>query len=278
MRINLLIILPVFLLIGCATDTVVTSEPSPTEITAFADGFETMTEDFSMLFPGDGSRWTNLQLVAPASGSNEIDLTRETASEGAQSLRIFSRGGMSPLSKADVEKAGFVAAAGQRVIIEVDLRIDADANLADLFLLDFECCSCWDPTVPDNQCPGVRLKMGGANDFLSIERGKIGGSTLTQSTVGFPRFTWNQLRWEMVLSPDEDGVNILALNGTEILRENGMNLPNAQLFAELGAANNIDFTLQEPVAYERLQVGATANPTDNDLVIFVDNVRVRVEE
>ena len=278
MPISLRCFLLLLLLPSCTADTVVITEPMPAEVTSFTDGFETDSPSIDLLFPADGSRWTNLQQVDPGSSPNSLSLTSDEASEGAQSLRIFARSGRDPLSKMDIEKSGFAITAGQRVIIEADIRIDSEANLADLLLIDLECCTCWDPDVPDNQCPGVRLMMSNGNDFLAIERGKIAGTTLRQTTTPFPRFTWNALRWEMVLSPEEDGQNSLWLNGTEILRENGMNMPNAQIFAQLGADNGFDFTLQEPVFYERFQIGATANPTDNDVLLYVDNVRVRVEE
>ncbi|MEM6772998.1 MAG: heparin lyase I family protein, partial [Bacteroidota bacterium] len=254
MTISFRYLLLLLLLTSCAAETVVTDDPTPTEVGSFTDDFETATNDFNLLFPADGARWTAVQQVDPSNGANSISLTNEVVSSGSQALRVFARSGDEPLSKMDIEKSGFMASAGQRVIIEADIRIDSDANLANLLLIDLECCSCWDPSVPDNKCPGVRLMMSNENDFLSIERGKIGGATLRQTTTPFPRFTWNSLRWEMVLSPDEDGQNSLWLNGTEIVQESGMNLPNAAVFAEQGANNGLDFVLQEPVFYERLQI------------------------
>lgn len=118
--------------------------------------------------------------------------------------------------------------------------------------------------------------MGNGNDFLAIERGKIGGSTIVQVAAPFPCFSWNHVRWEMALSPEKAGLNILELNGVEVIGENGMNLPNAQIFANVGSVNGIDFTLQDPVFYKRIHIGATGNPTANDVLLFVDNVWVSV--
>jgi len=73
-------------------------------------------------------------------------------------------------------------------------------------------------------------------------------------------------------------VDVLTINDTEIIRSNGMNLPNAEVFAAAAQAEGIDFTLREPVFYERLQVGATANPTNADVLLYVDNVRVVVRD
>ncbi len=251
----------------------------PVGITDFFDDFETDTRDINTLFPSDNSRWTNLQQDNPTDNENEVELTDIQAATGDQSLRFFAYGSLAPLSKMDIEKAGFAAVAGQTVTIEADFFIDSEENLADLLLLDFECCSCWDPNVPDNNCPGVRLMMSGGNDFLSIERGKIGGETLIQSAVAFPRRQWVHITWEMTLSGEEiTGRNVLTINDTEIIRSNGMNLPNAEVFAAAAQAEGIDFTLREPVFYERLQVGATANPTNADVLLYVDNVRVVVRD
>lgn len=205
----------------------------PAGITDFVDDFETEANDFSLLFPSDGSRWTTLQLINTAGRDNQLALTDERASLGNQSLSVSCFGGNNPLSKADIERSGFAAVAGQTVTIEADFYIDSDDNLQDLLLLDFECCSCWDPTVPDNKCPGVRLMMSSGNDFLSIERGKIGGETMLQTALPFPRREWVNVIWEMVLSPNEaTGQNSLSLNGQEVIMETGMNMPNATILGE----------------------------------------------
>ncbi|WP_273444445.1 hypothetical protein [Neolewinella agarilytica] len=251
----------------------------PEGITEFVDDFETESNDLSLLFPPDGSRWTTLQLINTAGGNNQLALTAERVSLGNQSLSISSFGGNNPLSKTDIERGGFAAVAGQTITIEADFYIDSDANLRDLLLLDLECCSCWDPTVPDNKCPGVRLLMSGGNDFLSIERGKIGGETLLQTSLPFPRREWVHVVWEMTLSPDETtGHNRLIINEQEVVTETGMNMPDATILANAAAAEGISFTLPEPVFYERLQIGVTANPRDLEVDLFVDNVRVQVRD
>ncbi len=251
----------------------------PEGITDFVDDFETEADDFNLLFPSDGSRWTTLQLINTAGGNNQLELTNERATLGDQSLSVSSFGGNNPLSKTDVERGGFAAVAGQTVTIEADFYIDSDNNLQDLLLLDLECCSCWDPTVPDNKCPGVRLLMSGGNDFLSIERGKIGGETLLQTSLPFPRQEWVNIVWEMTLSPDEaTGQNRLSINGQDVITEAGMNMPNATILGNAAAAEGVSFTLREPVFYERFQIGVTANPRDLEVDLFVDNVRVSVRD
>ena len=43
-------------------------------------------------------------------------------------------------------------------------------------------------------------------------------------------------------------------------------------------AVGIDFNLQEPIYYERIQLVATANPTSADIELFVDNFSLTIEK
>ncbi len=182
----------------------------------------------------------------------------------------------------DIEKNGLNIRSGDKVTIKADFYISGTQPLQNLLLIDLECCSCWDPNVGDNygsenQCPGVRLMMSGGNDYLSIERGKISGTTLEQTDLIFPRNQWVSIEWEMTLSDNDNGQNKLLINGMEVINENAMNMPNAQIFRDVFATKGIEFNLQEPTFYERVQIGATANPTAGDVELFVDNFSIRVE-
>ncbi|WP_343487102.1 hypothetical protein [Allomuricauda sp. d1] len=251
----------------------------------FQDGFETGTDDFMDLFPQDGSRWSTTQIISPNGAENTLSLSTVQASEGQQSLIIESKQSNEILSKADIEKGGFMAPENSIVIIEADFYIDSDANIENLFLIDLECCSCWDPSVDadpsvdgDNKCPGVRLVMSGGNDYLSIERGKIAGTTLSQTSFQFPRREWVTVRWQMMLSTENNGSNELFINNQQVLSESAMNLPNADVFRAIFAENDIDFELQQPVVYERVQIGATANPDAEDLVLYIDNFSISITQ
>jgi hypothetical protein len=266
--------------ISCSeTDTgqeeMMTQAPSPQQF-SFSDGFEGNEGDFNALFPQDGSRWSNIQLVNPANKENNIGLTNETVSEGQYALSLFSVGSDETLSKIDLEKGGLAIFEGQTVSITANFYIESDENLQGLLLVDLECCECWDPRVPDNQCPGVRLMMSGGNDFLSIERGKIGLETLVQDQVAFPRNEWVEIQWVMKLSPNVNGNNQLYVNGQLVIDEINSNMPNEDVFEGIFAEKGIDFQLQTPVFYERVQIGATANPTTADIPIYIDGFSLQV--
>jgi len=243
----------------------------------FEDSFESANNELSDLLPTDLSRWTNIQQVDPVGATNQISVVSDPVSDGASALQIVSNPSNTILSKIDIEKAGFQAFSGDVVTIKADFYIATENPITDLFLIDLECCSCWDESSgADNQCPGVRLQISG-DGFLSIERGKISDTTISQNQVSFPRNQWVTVEWQIQLSDQPDGVNSLKLNNTEVISSTGMNLPNADIFRDLFAEESIDFNLQQPVFYERVQIGATANPTAGLITLYVDNFSIRVK-
>ena len=283
MRPNYHFLLLTLLLLYVACDKNESDKEEPlAENFLFEDGFETQNNAIDELFTLDGSRWSLIQQTDPSNATNEISIINNEFSEGQNAIRFLSYPSDEQLSKIDIEKGGLNIKSGDRVIIQADFYINGNESLENLFLIDLECCSCWDPDVGDNfgaenQCPGVRLMMAGGNDYLSIERGKIAGTTLRQTNFTFPRNQWVSVQWEMTLSPNENGLNRLLINGTEVLNESAMNMPNAQIFKDTFANEGIDFTLKEPTIYERVQIGATANPTAGNIELFVDNFSLMVE-
>ena len=79
------------------------------------------------------------------------------------------------------------------------------------------------------------------------------------------------------MSDEGDGFNRLVIDGNEVISSTGINMPNPDTFSAIFAEFDIDFSLQEPVFYERVQIGATANPTEHDIELFVDNFSLTIE-
>lgn len=270
-----------FIFMGCDKDEN-NPEEHLEESFLFEDGFETQNNLLDELFPSNGNRWSTIQQTDPTNTTNEISISNTEFNEGQNSLRVLAYQSDSDLSKVDIEKNGLNIISGNKVTIKADFYIVGTESIENLLLLDLECCSCWDPTVGDNygsenQCPGVRLMMSGGNDYLSIERGKISGTTMQQTDFAFPRNQWVTVQWEMTMSDNENGLNRLIINGNEVINETGMNMPNAQVFTDVFLNQGIDFTLQEPTFYERVQIGATANPTAGNIELFVDDFSIKVE-
>ena len=274
---KIILIGAVIIFTACSKDDNATTEVESEVNFLFEDGFETIGNDLLELLANDGSRWSNLQQVNPDNGENEIEIESTTTYQGNNSLRIYAEASDNTLSKADIEKGGFNAPEGSTVRISANFYIASTNNIENLFLIDLECCSCWDPSVPDNQCPGIRLMMKN-NDHLSIERGKILGSTIVQSDIPFPRNEWVNVIWQLKLSQNNDGINKLLINNQEAISESGMNMPNTNLFETEFANNGVDFELQEPLFYERFQIGATANPTQFGIELYIDNVKIEITE
>lgn len=267
--------------LGCDKDENNPEEPIE-ESFFFEDGFETQNDLVDELFPSNGNRWSTIQQTNPTNATNEISISNTEFNEGQNALRVLAYQSDTNLSKVDIEKNGLNIVSGDKVIIKADFFIVGTESIENLLLLDLECCSCWDPNVGDNygsenQCPGVRLMMSGGNDYLSIERGKISGTTIQQTDFAFPRNQWVTVQWEMTMSDSENGLNRLIINETEVINQTGMNMPNAQVFADVFLNQGIDFTLQEPTFYERVQIGATANPTAGNTELFVDDFSIKVE-
>ncbi len=270
-----------FIFMGCDKDENNSEEPLE-ESFLFEDGFETQNDLLDELFPSNGNRWSTIQQTDPTNATNEISISNTEFNEGQNALRVLAYQSDSDLSKVDIEKNGLNIVSGNKVTIKADFYIVGTELIENLLLLDLECCSCWDPTVGDNygsenQCPGVRLIMSGGNDYLSIERGKISGTTMQQTNFAFPRNQWVTVQWEMTMSDSENGLNRLIINETEVINQTGMNMPNAQVFTDVFLNQGIDFTLQEPTFYERVQIGATANPTAGNIELFVDDFSIKVE-
>jgi len=259
-----------------SSDTNPNSPPKPVSFN-FSDGFESSSTEVTSIKPSDDSRWTNIQLVNSGGMVNGISLVGNPVMEGSQSLRVFAHPTVNGVeSKMDVEKDGFTAYTDQTVKLSANFYIKSTANLENLFLMDLECCSCWDQDVPDNKCPGVRLQFDDSG-YLEIERGKIGNETIGQSTYVFPRNEWVEVVWEMKLSSEESGMNRLIINGQEVINAATKNLPNATEFKSTFANEGIDFDLVQPILYERFQIGATANSSEGIVEMYVDDVSIEIE-
>ncbi len=258
MKHNHLFLFVTFLLLIVACDkNEIKKEESLTEKFLFEDGFETQNNSLDELFPSNGLRWSTIQQTDPSNTTNEISISITEFIEGQNALKLVAYQSDSDLSKIDIEKNGLNIGSEDIVTIKADFYIVGSEPIENLLLLDLECCSCWDPNVgnnygSENQCPGVRLMMSGGNDYLSIERGKISGTTLQQTDFAFPRNQWVTVEWEMTMSTNENGLNKLLINGNEVINEAAMNMPNAQIFKDMFANEGIDFYLKEPTMYERV--------------------------
>jgi hypothetical protein len=246
--------------------------------TTFRDGFENANA-LQDLFAADASRFSATQIVDAGVGTNSLFLATEHAHSGLASLGVDAYPSSDAvISKSDIQKQGFHFYEGDVVTITAWFYAEDAADLSDVFVLDLECEACWDPNVPNNQTPGIRVQLKGIEGYAVVERDKIGltGESFRQDTYALPRNRWVPISWRLVLSPNTDGLTELRVDDTLVISRTGINMPSANIFAETFAAAGLTFELQQPVFYERLQVGVTAAGASH-VHLFVDDVHVEQE-
>ena len=85
-----------------------------------------------------------------------------------------------------------------------------------------------------------------------------------------PRGRWTRLEWRLKLSTDESGIAEIVIDGMTVFRGAGPNVPDPKVFETWGIQLSRS-------AYDRMQIGITANGSGNPVEIFVDDVKVTVE-
>jgi hypothetical protein len=246
----------------------------------FTDGFEN-AGTVPALVPSNGSRWSRYETTRSA---NRLQISRNPRRTGTNSFRCYAvPGGTSAVSKAyiqvrDIPQRPLRFGQGQRVVISAWYYIIGQANLQNLTIMDLESESCWPPAFGPTKSPGMRLILSGGNDYLQVERGKIGfpNESIRQNpqVTRFPRNQWVHVEWTVDLSQDPDGFTSVKLNGTEILSGSGVTMPSSYWMGR--AIGRSDFQLTEPVYYDKIQFGVTANATPAPVTLYVDDVSIRV--
>lgn len=235
----------------------------------FSDGFENV-QNFSDLLPGNASRWTNVQRTHD---DNKVEMETRVVRGGSRALHLYSKPARN-VSKADIERGGLDLREGQRVTISAWFYIPGNHSLRELYLMDMECESCWpENSRRKNKSPGVRLALKSDAGILAVERGKIGfrKGTLRGAQVGFPRNRWVHLKWISVLSTQEDGLSEVYMDGQKILSARAINMPSPAIFKKYG------IRLKQPIRYDRVQFGITANGTSAPVRMYLDDVRITTD-
>ncbi len=278
--------------LGDAVEQLVNEDGSPTAearvpgLLKFSDGFELGNSGNSQdIYRTNGSRWTTPQIAnASQQTSNEVVPTNTIAKAGDYSLEILAYATLQAdtISRAAIQKDGLRAYASDRITIEAYYFIEGHSPLQGVTLLDLECSSCWDPKVPNNHQPGIRILVTEGNVPV-IERGKIGfgyqylQGGVEQAPRPLPHQQWFKLTLVLDLSPLEEGRAQLWIDDEQAIDARGINMPSQKIFEEIYSQQSIDFELSQPVFYEFLQVGATTNESGNLVHMYMDEVSFVVE-
>lgn len=236
----------------------------PRTITSYQDGFENAAE-ITDLLAVDDSRWSGFQQESPSLG-NLIEIDTLIFHSDSSSLKITAEASTKKfVSKADVYKEGLNFKKGETIYFSAWYYIVGNENIESLFLFDLE------ESRVKGADPGIRLMMSGGNDFLSVERGKFNQSTISQpadSKIAFPRDQWVHVELELLLSQKEEGSIKLWQDNTLIIDEADVQtLPKDFLVFIHGTTGT----------YDRMQVGVTANTKNVDLLMYVDDVEIRLK-
>ena len=267
----------------------------------FVEGYDALP---LALFPEDRSRWTQIQ------NTNEGENTMAVVDvDGGRALECFAAGLPDPeASKMDVGRDGFAFAAGDRV--RLGTRLWFDHSVADVLpsntLVDLEDS---DDVVEGGESAGAGLRiMTDAEGRLTVNRGEIPGrevegepavirlSTMRSDYV-VPEGRWVHVELTLQLGVDVtrsdeviadfDAETTAAWSELRVreegeaearlvLRMAGTNMLDAAALREVVEREDpgADISIAEPITYDALQVGATNNRSEEDVLIRVDDVTV----
>lgn len=221
----------------------------------FQDDFETYLSLSDLLLPND-KLWSFTQLTI---GENTITVDTTNVHSGNKSLKfVAQKSNNNSVSKCSIAKQNMAFWEGETVQVSAWYFIEGTNNLEWLFLFDME------EQTAIGAGPGMRLAM--VNNQLRVEY-KFNEKDITQPTgqdIDFPRNQWVEVVWEVKLSQKKKGTVRLWQNGQLIIdSKNNRTLPKDLLYFQQGTKG----------MYSSIEIGITANSKDNDLIIWVDDIK-----
>ncbi|MFI5171539.1 MAG: heparin lyase I family protein [Chitinophagales bacterium] len=227
----------------------------------FFDGPDFFEDDFESyssvdeLTSNDDINWSYTQLTSEL---NKITLDTNNVHSGNKSLKfVAARSENEFVSKCSIAKQNMAFWDGETVRLTAWYYIEGTNTLDWLFLFDLE------EQTAIGAGPGMRLAL--VNNQLAVEY-KFYEPTLFQSLgqeIDLPRNEWVELIWEVKLSQKNNGAAKVWQNGQLIIDSHNITtLPKDILYSLQGTKG----------MYSSVEIGITANSTDNDLTIWVDDV------
>ena len=185
--------------------------------------------------------------------------------EGTRSMKFFGKGTKNNvLSKCSFSHHKLALPEKETVTVSAWYYIDTEDELPWLFLMDME------ENVAIGAGPGIRVYISDNNslgiNFKYLEP-NIEQDTANQMTV--PRKEWFKISMTAYLSQKDNGWIKLYQNDTLVIdAQNIQTLPKDILYFQQGTKG----------MYTSAEFGVTANPTDKDVLLWVDAVEVFVKE
>lgn len=221
----------------------------------YQDDFEAYSS-LSDLLLSDDQLWSFTQLTRP---ENTIVVDTVNVHSGNKSLKfIAQKSEEGAVSKSSISKQNMAFWEGETVRMSAWYFIEGTTPLDWLFLMDLE------EQAAIGAGPGMRLAM--VDNKLRVEH-KFNEKDIVQPTgqeIDFPRNQWVEVVWEIKLSRKKKGTVKLWQNGQLILdTQKNKTLPKDLLYFQQGTKG----------MYSSCEIGITANSRDNNLTIWVDDIK-----
>lgn len=221
----------------------------------YQDDFEVYSS-LSDLLLSDDQLWSFTQLTRP---ENTIVVDTSNVHSGNKSLKFNAqKSDDEGASKSSISKQNMAFWEGETVRMSAWYFIEGTNALDWLFLMDLE------EQATIGAGPGMRLAM--VDNKLRVEY-KFNEKDIVQPTdqeIDFPRNQWVEVVWEVKLSRKKKGTVKLWQNGQLILEtKKNTTLPKDLLYFQQGTKG----------MYSSCEIGITANSKDNNLIIWVDDIK-----
>lgn len=233
----------------------------------FKTGTTVLNEDFESinliedLFEDKGGNWSFYQQT----NNNSISIDTINPHSGNKCLKIYAKPTLNgKASKSNLANNDMLYKAGQTVLFTGWYYIEGNKNLADIYLFDLE------EIVPIGAGPGMRFLLKTDKEYIKINRAKMLESDISPSPenqLSFPRNEWVKLTIETRLSKKKKGYVKVYQNNTLIINEDNIRtLPKDKITIVQGTKG----------LYQSIQVGITANSPNNEAIVYIDDISIRL--
>ncbi len=222
----------------------------------YQDGFENYASSSDLIIQNSDEKWSFTQITK---SENTISIDTTMRHSGSKSLKFFAAKSTDHgLSKCSVLKQNMAFWNGETMRVSGWYYLPGTESHQWLFLFDLE------EQVAVGAGPGIRLAL--VDNRIRVEH-KFNEKDIVQtsgSEMDFPRDQWVELTWEVKLSQKNKGSVKVWQNGQLIISsDKERTLPKDFLYSLQGTKG----------MYSSVEVGITANSSDNDLTLYVDDVR-----
>ena len=229
----------------------------------FSDNFESYHSTSEMVGPAD-NQWTEFNVNETNVSTDTISIDTVIVHSGRQSVRfhcVQNDPAMTDVCKCNLNKGNLFFKQGETVYYSCWYYLQRnDMNYGTFFV--------WDLGQIVHGSLEIRVMAWEQN--LELERGKIGLSNIFQKSPAtlFPINRWTHLELEIKLSQYDRGSVKMWLDGNEIINKDKVRTMPKDI------ANLIWDTKGY---YERVQVGITAKNGTQDLILYADDMDIKVK-